>query len=80
MDISDLTIFLGWSSIINIGLLLFSSLMLTACRNPIQKLHAKLFNISEESLPPIYIKVIAQYKILIIIFNVVPYFALRIMG
>lgn len=79
MTIAELTTFFGWMSIINIGVLFFYLLVVTTCRGCIQKIHSKLLGVSEDILPPIYMKFLGHYKILVIFFNIVPYFTLKIM-
>ena len=71
--------FLGWCSIINIGLLFFSTIMLIIMRGWIVSIHAKMTGVSEAELPRLYFEYLGNYKILIIIFNLVPYIALRVM-
>jgi hypothetical protein len=71
---------LGWSTLLNIGVLLFSSLTLAIAGPPIKRIHAKMFGLSEEDLSRAYFQYLAQYKIAILIFNLVPYLALRIVG
>ena len=71
--------FLAWCSAINIGMLLVSTIMLLFMRGWIIKIHAKMTGVSEAELPRIYLEFLGNYKMLIIVFNVVPYIALRIM-
>jgi hypothetical protein len=71
--------FFGWASLINIVVLMFVVLAITLLRCPIAKLHGKLFGISEAELPALYFQYLANYKLLVIIFNIVPYIALKIM-
>jgi len=71
---------LGWCSVINIGLLMFSSIFVIALRGTASCIHGKMFNLDEKYLSQAYFQYLAQYKIAIIVFNVVPYFALRIVG
>lgn len=68
--------FLGWCSVINIGLLLFSAIIVVLFRNQVSQLHAKIFNINKEDVFRAYFQYLAQYKILIIVLNIVPYFAI----
>ena len=72
--------FLGWCSVIGIGLLLFSSLTVILFRNQVSELHAKIFNLNKEDVFRAYFQYLGQLKILIIVFNIVPYFALSIMN
>ncbi len=71
--------FLGWCSVINIGLLIFSGIFVVLFRDPISRIHAKMFDLDESNMSRAYFQFLAQYKIAIILFNIVPYFALRIM-
>ncbi|WP_417670808.1 DUF6868 family protein [Roseibium sp.] len=79
MAVDQLTTFLGWSSLINIALLVFSTLTLVAFQKPISRLHGTLFRLDDQNLAQAYFKYLAQFKILIIIFNLTPYIALRLM-
>ena len=79
MTIESLTTFLGWCSIINIGLLLFSTLMMIVVRDFAIKLHSSLFGVNPEELPIIYFQYLGNYKVAIIILNIVPYIALKVM-
>ena len=78
-SVETLREFLGWCSVINIGMLFLSTIMLTITRGWIIKVHAKMTGVSEEQLPRIYLEFLGNYKMLIIVLNLVPYIALRIM-
>lgn len=71
--------FLGWCSVINIGMLFLSTIMLTVMRSWIIKVHANLTGVSEAELPRIYLEFLGNYKMLVVVLNLVPYVALRIM-
>ena len=71
--------FLGWCSVINIAMLFLSTLMLTVMRGWIIKIHSSMTGVSEADLPRIYLGFLGNYKMLIIILNIVPYITLRIM-
>ncbi len=80
MTIETLTTLLGWSAIINMGILLFSTIMLLLMRNMSTKLHAKWFDLEEADVSKAYFQYLAQYKIATLVFNVAPYCALKIMA
>lgn len=65
---------------INLGLLILSTLALMTMRDWICKLHAKLFGTDEKSLPLLYMQYISGFKLLVIFFNLVPYIALKLMA
>ena len=72
--------FFGWCSVINIGLLILATIKLVLFRDPISSIHAKMFNMDKSDLSRAYLQFLAQYKITILVFSIVPYFALRIMS
>lgn len=71
---------LGWCALINIGFLLFWWIMFMLARDFIFRMHSKWFKMSEESFNKIHYVGMAIYKLMIFIFNLVPYLALRIVG
>ncbi len=77
-DLTVLAAFLGWCSVINIAILFYATIVLAFWRDFAKSLHAKIFGVSESDLDLMYFKYLAYYKLLIIVFNLVPYFALRI--
>ena len=79
-DINNLTTFFGWCSIINLGILLFSTIILSAFKKPISIIHSKVFGINQDDIPLIYFQYLGNYKIAIILLNLVPYITLKIMS
>ena len=79
MSVEELTTFLGWVTVINIGVLLFSTFMVVAFRNAVSSIHVKMFSMNKEDLPNAYFNYLANYKIFTIIFNLAPYLTLRLM-
>tara|TARA_B100001248_G_scaffold260540_1_gene249073 strand:+ start:90249 stop:90491 length:243 start_codon:yes stop_codon:yes gene_type:complete len=80
MITSQFAEFFGWMSVINIFLLFFSTFMVVRFREVPLKIHNKLFSISEKDLLKAYFTYLARFKVLIITFNIVPYFALKLMA
>lgn len=78
MSIETLTVFLGWVTAVNIGILLFSTLMVVTFRKRVAAIHGRMFSIKEEEILPMYFQYLAQYKTLTLIFNLVPYLVLRL--
>jgi hypothetical protein len=68
----------GCMSLINIGLLSVASLALMWGGDKIAAIHSRLFGIAADKIKIMYMNYLAQYKILIFVFNVVPYLALEI--
>ena len=79
-SIETLTTFLGWTSVINFGMLIIASIFLTLMRSSISTIHSKLSGLSETDLSRAYFQFLAQYKMAIIVLNLVPYLALKIMA
>lgn len=71
---------LGWCSIINIGLLLWWVFVITLAHDRVYKFHGKWFKLSVEKFDEVHYTGMAFFKIAIFLFNIVPYFALRIIG
>ncbi|NND83188.1 MAG: hypothetical protein HKN50_12240, partial [Gammaproteobacteria bacterium] len=46
---------------------------------PVIKLHSSLSGVAEERLPEMYFSFLANYKLAFIMFNLIPYLALRVM-
>ena len=67
-----------WCTVINFGLLLFGVLLFMLAHDWIYRLHGRLFRVSVEQFDCIFYALIALYKVGIILFNLVPYIALRI--
>ena len=79
VDLLTITTFLGWCSIINIGLLLFYVMLLMVFRSLTKRIHSTLLNVDPEMLDAIYFQFLGNYKLAVIILNIVPYLALKIM-
>lgn len=79
-SLETLTAFFGWCTAINIGLLMVATLVLGIIRGSISQIHAKLFNLNEVDLSRAYFQYLAQYKIAILVLNLVPYIALKIVA
>lgn len=79
-SIEMLSQFFGWCAVLNMATLIISALILTFFRAPILRLHTALFALEENDLKRLYIKFLGHYKLAIFIFNVAPYFALKIMA
>jgi len=71
--------FFGWCTMINLGLYLISAIPLLFMIQWASELHAGLLHVDAESVRKEYFSYLANYKLLLIVFNLVPYAALRIM-
>jgi len=80
MSIDQITLLLGWTAAINIAILMFTTVSLLAMRGWVTRIHAQMFGLDEKDLGRAYFQYLAQYKIAIIVLNIAPYLALRIIG
>lgn len=79
MTLETLAAFLGWCALINMGMLIFASLAMVSMRETMTRMHGSMFGLDDTDLARAYFQYLAQYKILIFVFNLMPYLALRIM-
>ena len=80
MELEAIRAFFAWCSVINMGLLLWWALFLLLAHDWTYRLHSKWFKISVEQFDAIHYAGIAIFKLGVFMFNLVPYFALRIIG
>lgn len=80
MTIEVVRSFLAWCAVINIILLFWWFLFFTLAHDWTYRMHSKWFNISVDRFDAIHYAGIAAFKMGIWVFNLAPYFALRIVG
>ena len=71
---------LAWCAILNMGVLLLWFLGLMVAHDWIYRLHGKWFKLSEEKFDTIQYASMGFFKLSILLLNIVPYLALRIVG
>ena len=80
MNISTLTTFFMWCTIINGALLIYWSAVLICAPDFIYRLQSKWFPISREAYDIVIYSFLGMFKIFFIVFNLVPWLALLIMS
>jgi hypothetical protein len=80
MDIQMLTKFFMWCTVLNAGLLVFSFLILAFAGDFVYRIHGKWFSMPRETFNVVLYSFIGFYKIIAIVFNVVPWAVLAIIG
>jgi len=80
MDIQSLTLFFQWCTIINVGVLFFLALIYVAAPNLAYRLQSRWFPISRETFDIVFYAFIGFFKAIVLVFNVVPWIALLIIG
>ncbi|MCR8922527.1 hypothetical protein NO559_07065 [Dasania sp. GY-MA-18] len=79
MTIEQLSQLLLYSTLLNYGFLLLWLLMLSWPKSWLRRLHGVWFNIKAERFDLIHYQLMGAYKLLILIFNFVPYLALKML-
>lgn len=79
-NIETLTSFFGWCSVINVIVLLVASLALMMMRDTIAGIHSRMLGVTKDEMARAYVQYMSNYKIAIIMLNIAPYFALRLMS
>ncbi len=80
MDIPTLTTFFMWCTILNMGLLILSSVMCVFFSDFIYRMNHRFFSISREAFNVALVCFIGLFKIFVMVFCLVPYIALLIIG
>lgn len=79
-SLNTITQILGWCTVINFALLVLAAIGLMSMRRLITPLHSRMFSVSEDDLSRYYFQYLANYKLLVVVFNFVPYVALKIIA
>jgi len=77
MDTVTMREFFMWCTIINGSLLIFSFLICAVAGDWVYKMHTRWFNISRKPFDTILYCFLGAMKILVLMLNLVPYIALR---
>lgn len=80
MDIQTLTQFFMWCTIMGAGLLLLWTLFLIFAPDLTYRTQSKFFPISQDTFTIVMYSLLGAYKIILLIFVVIPFIALLIVG
>ena len=80
MDIQMLKMFFMWCTILNMGLLIMTSLWLAFAGNFVYKMHSRLYPMPRETFNVVVYSFVGIYKIIFFVFNFIPWIALMIIG
>ncbi len=80
MDLYDFKTFFMWCSIINLAIALVGYLVVVLASDRVFRVHTRWLPLSRESFNAAIYSLFGQYKLLIFIFNIVPFIALTIMA
>ncbi|MGI9393169.1 MAG: DUF6868 family protein [Boseongicola sp.] len=77
MSVEFLTQLFGWMTLINIGILVISSVFMMLFRNAGTTLHARMFGIDPDRAVEVWYSYLGSFKVALIVLNLTPYLALR---
>lgn len=77
MNISNLSTLLGWTALINYGILIFWFIAIISFRDTIFRLHSRWFSITREEFDRIHYGLMGVFKLLIFIFTLVPFLVIE---
>ena len=80
LDLATVTSFLGLCAAINIAVLICAAFIVMVFNSQIKVIHSRLMATNTTGLNMLYFNFLANYKVLILMFNLVPYFALRMLA
>ncbi len=69
-----------WCAVMNYGVLLVWFLLFTVAHDWLHRLHGRWFRLSLERFDAVHYAGMAMYKIAVVLLNLVPYLALRLVG
>jgi hypothetical protein len=80
MDIETLRQFFLWCTIFGGGMLIVSSLVCTFAREWVYRMHSRWFPMPKETFNVVIYCFVGLFKILVILFGLIPYLALVVIG
>lgn len=80
IHINELTLFFAWCTVINLVFYLTSVFVIIVFKSFIMSLHSKMIGVEVSQLPNSYFNFLGNYKIGILLLNVTPYIALKLMA
>lgn len=79
-SIQSLATFFGWCTVINIVIIVVVFLFFGAFHEFFGRVLARVFGVGEQAGKETLLRVLMQYRVAFVIFNLVPYVALKIMA
>ena len=80
MELEQITAVFGWMTLINLIIYTLAAFVVIFARDWAVSLQARLTGLPESDWPAIHVDYLVRYKLMILILNLVPYLALRIVG
>lgn len=80
MEMAVLTAIFGWMLVINIAVYALAAVFIIFARDWVSNFEARITGVPADAWPRIFVDYLSRYKIAIMVFNLAPYVALRIVG
>lgn len=80
MSLDTLQSVLGLCALINYGVLMLWFGVFVLAREPLQRLHGRWFRLSSTQFDALHYGAMAAYKLLVLVFNLVPWLALQLLA
>lgn len=77
--LESFTSFLGWCLLINVILLMIATVGVIFKNKFMLSFHSSLLGVSETSMSDMYVQYLSLYKVMVLVFNLAPYIALRVL-
>ncbi len=78
-SIETLATFFGWCTVLNIGVVLVFLVFISAFHEFGADMSARMFGITKAEAKATFFRIFMQFRIAIVVLNLVPYLALKIM-
>ena len=76
MTLEQLTDLFKWMTIINVALLILGGVLIMTLKRTLYRAHSRLFGLSEDQVAAVSYNYLGIFKLLVIVFNLVPYVSL----
>jgi Family of unknown function (DUF6868) len=80
MTLEQVRTIIGWSTVINYAILFIWFGVFVSARGWLHRLHARCFPMSEERFAAMHYGLMGVFKLGILLFNLVPYVAMRFLA
>ena len=80
MEMTQLTSFFGWCTVINFAFIRLATLAMTAFRGLVLPLQSRMFQVSESEMGSLYLRFVAYFKIATVVLAFTPWMALKLMA
>ncbi|MCA0871661.1 hypothetical protein LCL97_12555 [Seohaeicola saemankumensis] len=80
MTLATLTALFGWMTVLNFAMMLFTMAILLVARDWATGFQARLFGLPQDEVNRVFYTWLGNYKLLTLVFALIPYLALRIVA